>query len=314
MNSEPKMSKVDGSPHIRPPANVGYGLLLRLGCAITYVIYAMLFKLANQFGKSGPFDLLFFRALFALPLVFLWTVRRSGIAALAPRNPLVHLGRSALGIVAVLFTYQSFIMLPLSLAITISFTAPIFATLLSGLILKERVAAYHWLAIAIGFLGIAIASRPGTDHISPHAILVAIVSAILQGAVTVTLRRVGQTETAESIVFWFLVCSTVVGAAAMPTLGHWPDTRTLTLLALGAVFSALMQLMMTASLQHAPIALLSSIDYSQIIWSALLGAVIFGALPSAATLLGATLIIISGIQVIWFDRRVRRQANASSVL
>jgi drug/metabolite transporter (DMT)-like permease len=307
------MKQVGRDPHIDPVASVGYGLLLRVGFAFTYVIYAMLFKLANQHGGSGPIDMLFYRALFALPLVFAWSARRSGISTLIPKRPMAHLCRSALGILAVLFTYQSFILLPFPLAITISFTAPIFATLLSAMILHERVALHHWLAIAIGFAGIATASNPAATSISPGSVAVAIISAILQGAVTITVRRLGKKETAGSIAFWFLACSLFVGAAAMPSYGHWPDRTGLMLLAVGGVVSALMQVMMTASLQHAPVALLSPIDYSQIVWAAVLGTAIFGAMPSAETLLGATLVVASGVMVTWFDHRARRRAEASIV-
>ncbi|QUT04527.1 DMT family transporter [Sphingobium phenoxybenzoativorans] len=310
---ERDMKQAGRDRHVDPAVSVGYGLLLRAGFALTYVIYAMLFKLANQHGGSGPVDMLFYRALFALPLVFAWSARRSGIATLIPKSPIAHLCRSALGVLAVLFTYESFILLPLPLAVTISFTAPIFATLLSALILHERVALHHWLAVAIGFAGIAIASNPGATNISSGSVAIAMTSAVLQGAVTVTLRRLGRKETAGSIAFWFLVCSLFVGAAAMPSYGHWPDRTGLVLLAAGGVVSALMQVMMTASLQHAPVALLSPIDYSQIVWAALLGLAIFGAMPSAETLLGATLVTASGVMVTWFDRRARRRAEASFV-
>lgn len=126
---------------------------------------------------------------------------------------------------------------------------------------------------------------------------------------TVTLRHLGKTETAGSIAFWFLVCSLLVGTAAMPSFGHRPDYNALALLAVGGAVSALMQLMMTASLRHAPVASLSPIDYSQIVWAALLGSAVFGTTPSEA---GATLVIMSGVLVTWFDRRARQRAEALS--
>jgi drug/metabolite transporter (DMT)-like permease len=71
--------------------------------------------------------------------------------------------------------------------------------------------------------------------------------------------------------------------------------------------------MMTASRQHAPVALLSPIDYTQIAWAALLGMAIFGATPSAETLLGATLVIAAGLMVTLIDRMARRRTEASSL-
>ena len=309
MEVDDDLEQDPGHDHSR---ELGFGLLLRLGSAIAFVTYVMLFKLANQQGGSGALEMLFFRAAFAIPLVLIWTGWRSGFSALVPKAPLSHLGRSALGIVAILFTYESFILLPLALAVTISFTAPIFATLLSAVILRERVALYHWLALGTGFAGIVIASNPGETEVSSLGVAVAIISAILQGVVTITLRHLGRTETVESIVFWFLMGSLLVGSVAMPILGRWPDREVLVFLVGGGLVSAGMQLMMTASLQRAPVALLSSIDYTQIVWAALLGYLVLGSPPEIATLLGSAFVIASGIQVMWLDRRARRRAEALS--
>ena len=107
---------------------------------------AALLKLASLDGVTAP-EMLFHRAFFGLPVVLLWVMTsQGGLKALKTRRPWAHAGRSALGVVSILCVFQTLTLLPLADATTLSFTAPIFATLLSFLILKEAVGPRRWAA------------------------------------------------------------------------------------------------------------------------------------------------------------------------
>lgn len=136
-----------------------FGVALRVGAACTYAVMAALLKRASEDGV-GAVEMLFYRSLFGLVVVLGWVVLTGGTRLLATRRPRAHLGRAVLGTVSILLTFQAFILLPLPTVITIGFTAPIFATLVSAALLGERVGRRRWAAVAIGFAGVLAVSRP----------------------------------------------------------------------------------------------------------------------------------------------------------
>ncbi|MBU3078903.1 DMT family transporter [Sphingomonas quercus] len=280
------------------------GIMLRVGAACTYAIMSALLKLASERGGVVPFEMLFYRALFGMLVVLTWVASGPGLGALTTRRPIAHILRSTLGIVSILLTFQAIIMLPLELAITIGFTAPIFATLLSAVLLGEPVGPRRWAAVAIGFAGIVVATRPGSAGLPLAGVAVAIASALGQGSVTVTLRRLGRTEHPAAIVFWFFFCSAVVGLVALPFTGHHHDWGTFAYLAAGGLCGGAMQLMMTASLRFAPVSAVAPFDYLQIVWAIALGWTLWADAPAWTTLAGAALIAGSGLYTAWREHRL----------
>lgn len=290
-----------------PPDRLLTGIALRIGAACLYAVMSALLKLAGERGVVAP-EMVFYRALFGLPIVILWVLAGPGLATLRPKRPGAHLARSVLGALSILATFQALILLPLAAAITIGFTAPIFATLLSAVILREPVGARRWAAVALGFAGIVIATRPGTVALPLIGVVVAVLSALGQGSVTVTLRHLGRTEHPAAIVFWFFTFCTLAGLAALPFFGRGHDAGTFALLVAGGTAGGMMQLMMTMSLRVAPVSVVAPFDYSQILWAILLGWTIWGVAPAWATLAGAGLIAGSGLYTAWREHRLRIRA------
>ena len=288
-------------PTLPAGEDIAGGIALRIAAAGCFSIMAAVLKLASRDGVTAP-EMLFYRAFFGLPVVLAWVLTQpGGLESLKTRRPLAHVGRSALGIVSILCVFQTLTLLPLADATTLSFTAPIFATLLSFLILKEAVGPRRWAAVAVGFIGVVIVMRPGAgDHAVPvEGIAFGLVAALLTAGVTITLRQLRDTEHVAAIVFWFFVGSSVVGAILLPFIGHWHSPLTFALLVGSGIAGGLAQLFMTASLQKAPVAVVAPFDYLQII-----GAVIFGwwllhTPPSLNTLAGAALIASSGLYTAW---------------
>ena len=287
---------------------IANGIALRIAAAGCFSVMAAVLKLVSLEGVGAP-EMLFYRAFFGLPVVLIWVLGRpDGLKALTTRRPWAHVGRSALGILSILCVFQTLTLLPLADATTLSFTAPVFATLLSFLILKEPVGPRRWAAVALGFVGVIIVMRPGAgDHAVPLVgIGFGLAAAVLTAAVTITLRQLRDTEHVAAIVFWFFVASSIVGAILLPFVGHWRSPQILALLIASGVVGGLAQLFMTASLQKAPVAVVAPFDYLQII-----GAVIFGwwllhTPPSLNTLAGAALIASSGLYTAWREH-VRRK-------
>src|SRR3982751_4362904 len=164
------------------------GILCRIGSGLSFSTMGALFKLASIQGFSAP-ELVFYRSLFSLPVVLLWVLKRESLSALRPNNPLAHVWRSSLGLLSMGLTFQALILLPLADATAINFTAPIFATILSYLVLKEEIGVHRWSAVVLGLVGVLIVAQPTGSSLPLLGVAVALAAAIGQAAVTTTLRH-----------------------------------------------------------------------------------------------------------------------------
>jgi drug/metabolite transporter (DMT)-like permease len=286
---------------------IASGIALRIASAGCFSIMSALLKVASTHGVVAT-EMLFYRALFGLPVVLVWVLTsQGGLKALRTERPWAHVRRSVLGISGILCIFQALTLLPLADATTLGFTAPIFATLLSAVVLRETVGRHRWIAVLIGFAGVAVVMRPGSEPGSAHALpllglAIGLLGAVLQAGVNVTLRQLKDTEHVAAIVFWFFVASLAVGGLLLPLFGHWHDWTTLALLAGGGVAGGLAQLTVTASLRAAPVAVVAPFDYLQIVGAVVFGWWLLSSPPSLNTLAGAALIASSGLYTVWRER------------
>ncbi len=311
------MSSVQQSP---ATDQIGRGVALRICAAGAFSVMAALLKLSAADGVTAP-EMVFYRALFGLPVVVAWVLMtrggvRGAIQALTPNNPWAHILRSVIGVSSIFCVFQALSLLPLADATTLSFTAPIFATILSFLLLKEQVGVRRWAAVAVGFVGVLIVTRPldgllsgSGEHALPIAgIAIGLLAALLTAGVAITLRQLGRTEHVAAIVFWFFVACSAVGALTLPVFGRMHEPATFALLIGAGVAGGSAQLFMTSSLQNAPVSVVAPFDYLQIV-----GAVVFGwwllhTPPTVSTLTGAALITAGGLYPAWREHLRRRQS------
>ena len=291
-----------------------YGMALRAAAALSFSLMYALMKWAATLEPVSAGEMVFYRSLFGLPVVLFWVLRsKGGLASLSTRRPMVHVWRCALGVTGILLIFQGLKLLPLADATTIGFTAPIFATLLSILFLKEKVGRHRWTAVALGFLGVLVMVRPGAEGAPPLVgLLFALGGAFVAASVTVTLRQLGKTESATAIVFWFFVACATVGGVLTLIDGHSHSWPVLAILAAGGLAGGLAQLLMTTSLQHAPVSALAPLDYLQMVGAVVLGWLLLSDMPTAATLAGAALIAGSGLYTAWRERVLRREITPPS--
>jgi drug/metabolite transporter (DMT)-like permease len=287
------------------------GILCRIGSGLSFSSMAALLKLASTHGLNAP-ELVFYRSLFALPVVLLWVLGTANIAALKPNRPLAHVWRSGLGLFSMGLGFQALILLPLADATAINFTAPIFATILSFLLLKEQVGLHRWTAVLVGFAGVLVVARPGGTGLPLAGIAVAIAAALCQSGVTTTLRQLHGRENLCAIVFWFTITCVAVGGLFMPVFGHVHDLPTMALVAAAGLLGGTGQLFVTASLR-APVSVISPFDYLQIVAATFYGWLLFSDVPKVSTMAGAALIAASGLYTAWREHRRRLQQAAAVV-
>lgn len=291
-----------------PTERPAFAIGLRLA---SVVVLSLMWALAKLLGERGVHlvELLFYRQLVAIPVVYAWIHYTVGPAGIATRRLDLHATRTFIGLVSMCFNFGSVMLLPLAEATTIGFTAPIFATIFSALILREVTGVHRWSAILIGFVGVVIMARPDTVHFPPIGLAVAIMAAIGVASISILLRALSRTERAPAIVFWFTVLSVPPLAIAMLWFGQMHDPVTWALLVAMGICGGVAQLLLTSALRWAPVAVVLPMDYSAIIWAAILGFLFWGTLPVASTWAGAALIVASGLYIIFREQRLGRIAT-----
>ena len=288
------------------------GIALRASSATAFAGMSALLKAASEHGVTTP-EMIFYRNAWALLVVGGWITVGPGWSAVRTRAPLAHLTRSVVGLLSMLLTFGALALLPLGEATTLTYAAPILATLLSGILLAEKIGVRRWCAVAVGFVGVLLVARPG-DGVTGLGLLVGIAAAVGQSAVMITIRQISRTEQTTAIVFWFTIFTTLAGAAMLPLFGHSHDLPTSGLLAGAGLLGGFAQLSMTASLRFAPVSVVVPLDYLQIVWGITIGWLVFLTPPTSLMLAGAALITASGIYTAYREHvRGRIPAEAGSM-
>ena len=291
----------------RPIAGVGLRLLTALLLAVMFALV----KLASTRGVNLV-ETLFYRqcgsAFCAAGLV----AAGPGFRSLQSKRVGAHVGRMALGMVAMALNFLAMIMLPLAEATAIGFSVPIFSTVLAALLLGEPTGRWRWGAVAAGFIGVLLIVQPGTGEVPLRGASVALTAALLTASVTIVIRRLGKTERATTTVFWFAASSLVPLGVMMIWFAEAHDPVTWSILGGLALAGGLAQLSLTGALRLAPVALVMPMDYTSLIWATLLGMWIFSELPTSWIWIGAPIIIASGLIIVWREHRLARQAALSA--
>ncbi len=296
-----QLAQVVNSP---PPNRVSAGLALRLLAMALLATMIALIKLAEQRGATLA-EIIFFRQFCAVPLITVWLLAGPGWRSIATRRIGAHVLRTVLGLLGMVTAFGAVLLLPLAEATTLQFTVPIFATILGAVILKEPAGLHRWGAVLVGFVGVLIVAQPGSGRFPLLGTGVGLTAALLGATIAIFLREIGRTENSSTTVFWFTILS-------LPPLGiaylfnfQLHDWITWALLAGIGVIGVGAQLALTSSVRFAPVSSVVPMDYSSLIWGTLYGWLLFGSLPGATTWIGATIIIASGLYIVYREHRLK---------
>jgi drug/metabolite transporter (DMT)-like permease len=298
-----ELSHMTSTP--RPEQNRLLGIALRIGAATSFAFMAAMIKLGYEAGVSTP-ELAFYRFGFGLPPLLIWIALSRNFGAWRTDRPGAHLLRAAIGLTTMVLAFNALSYLPLAEATAISFVAPLFAVMLSALILREDVGLHRWSAVALGFGGVLIVMRPGGSELPAIGLGIALVAALGVGCVNITIRQIGRTEGPQTTVLWFTVTSMLAIGLLMPFYAQSHDVRTWMVLAALGTFGGLGQLFLTASLRYAPVPVIVPFDYTQLLWAVLLGWLIWDMHAPASTWAGAAVIIASGLYTVYREHRLGR--------
>jgi drug/metabolite transporter (DMT)-like permease len=284
-------------------------IALKLGQTLSFSLMYAMIKLA---GNVPIGQVVFYRGFFALLPLFIWTFFTVGpLEAIKTRRPAYHVVRAVLGTTSMFSSFLAVQLLPLVTVTAFNFVQPIFAVILAALFLSEKVGKYRWGAVIVGFLGVLLMIEPHggltallTLKLS-KGVVYALVSSFLTAVVVVWIRQMSATERCEAIVFYFMTACAAMGAIVM----LWDYAP----IGWGAVFWLVLcglvggvgQLAMTYSYHYGEPSLLAPFDYAQMIWAMILGWFVFAEMPVAMVLLGAGVVIGSGLFIAWREHRLK---------
>lgn len=264
------------------------------------------------------------RSLVALPILACLIHFESGLAsALSGRAFWLTLRASAM-FVSYTAYYLAFPVLPLAEAVALFFAAPLFITMMAVPVLGEKVGWRSWAAIFIGLGGVLIILQPGSALFEPAALL-SLLAAFLYGVAALMARRLGATDTASVMTFYamgvYLIGATVLAVvlhlAGIETATHpslqflvrpWllPSLSDFLLMGSCGVIAAVAMTLLTHAYRIAQANLVTSFEYSGVLWAPLWGFLFFAELPRWTTIIGAVLVVGSGLLVLHSQTRTKR--------
>jgi len=257
------------------------------------------YDVSAKFLGTGyhPLQIIAAAGAMTMPLLLLYVLLDREPGSLRPARPGLMALRSVGTILNFVLGVTAFTILPLAEAYVIFFAMPIFITLLAVPFLGERIEPLRGLAVMAGLGGVIVALDPGRTPLNwGHA---AALAGALVGAMNyIIIRKTGPVERTAVLLVWPLLVLFLVTAATMPWVWVPMPVAHLGISAFMAAVLVAGVLMIIAAYRRAPAIVVAPMQYSQILWAAVLGALLFDETPAARTILGAAIIAAAGIVIV----------------
>jgi len=274
-----------------------------------FAIFATHDVIVKYLGATySPFQILFFSVMFGFPLISFMLVHDAKADNLRPHHPWWTALRTGSILVSSTCVFYAFSVLPLTQTYSILFSVPLIITLLSIPILGERVGIHRGAAVVVGLAGVLVVVRLGTVPLE-WGHLAALVGAFGSALASIIVRKIGRDERDLVLLLFPMLGSFLVMGALMPF-----DYKPMPLADLAAV--AVLSLLgfialncMIGAYKAAEAAIVAPMQYSQIIWATIFGMVFFNEEPEGITVLGATIIIASGLYIVLRESRANVSVN-----
>jgi drug/metabolite transporter (DMT)-like permease len=280
------------------------GVLLKLTSVALLASMAACVKYLGDDIPSG--EIIFVRGIISAAVLAVLARLSGGLHLLGTRNWRSHALRSLSGTVSMFSLFFALTSIPFAEVTAITFTAPMFLTVLAMLFLGERIHRYRWTALGIGFVGVLVIIAPQVSFARGDVLGVsaALSAAVFSALAMMFLRGMsGEGEHAITITFYFSM--TAMGAAALTALGGWPAPSALqwSIIVLAGVLGVLGQLLMTFSYRFAEASTIAPLDYANLLMALAYGYFLFGEVPRASVWIGAPLVVAAGLIILWREYR-----------
>ncbi|WP_439576764.1 DMT family transporter [Elioraea sp.] len=281
-----------------------------VGAAATFAVAASLVKWIA--AEIPTIQIVFFRSVVSLIALSPMIRREGGVKVLATRRFGWHVLRTVAGFGGMFTTFYGYAHLPLAEVTALGFTMPLFLTALSIPFLGEQVGIRRWSAVMVGFLGVLLILRPGAGDIALGPALVVVFGAVCWAVAMIAIRRMGEVgESNVVIVAWFSIGGTVL--AGTLTLFAWvtPSPQQFAILVGVGLVSTLAQLLITEGYRRGETTLVAPFEYTGILWTAVIGLVVWGEQPAPTMLAGVAVLVVSGLYILHREVMKRQTMPAS---
>ena len=289
-------------------SNNSLAFILKIFSVFSFVIMDVFIKkLSNNIPTN---EIIFFRCLFGLmPVTFMMLITKSSIKTSKIR---LHIYRAIFASLAMFEFFKSFHLLPLAEVSSISFASIMISTILAIILLKEKVGIRRWIAIFIGFIGILIILRPGTNIFSFYMLLPLLGATALSVAIII-MKSVLKFDKPPTCSFYMhcLVAALMIGTLYFNFI--IPTKNELFLLFCMGFAGGIAQILATNAYRISDVSILAPIDYSTIIWAITFGIIFFNDYPDLYVIIGSLVIVISTYYIIYREKKLGQKINLNKV-
>lgn len=309
------------SPPFRRDSAKGVAFLVA-GVAV-FSVQDLILKLLS--GDYPLHQAMVLRSLTAIPFLLALVHYEAGLKSLFTPGTGAMIRRGAIMFLAYTTYYIALPALPMATTVALYFSAPLFITLLSVLILKEQVGPRRWLALFAGFVGVIIMVRP-TGAVFEWAALLPVMSGFAYALSMISARRLGVTESAAALAFWgnavflaaALVMSAVLGSGSFTNEAHPSLAFLLRGWAMPSAFDAMLMMacgviaaagltLLTQAYRIAEASVVTPFEYTGLLWSVIYGWVFWRQWPDATAWAGIAIIVGAGLYVLWREQTAKSQ-------
>lgn len=294
-------------PQSRNPALIG--IAWKVASA---VVFTVMLALVKYVGDRVPVGQILFSRNFVglLPVFLMVTLQGSVRSCLVTGNRFGHVKRAATGVLAMGLWFAALQRLSLPEATAIIYAAPLFMVVFAALLLGETVRIYRWSAVAVGFAGVLVIVSPqlagGADleEAAFAGVVLALTAALFMALTSVFVRQLTATERTSTIVIYFFVTASLISLVSLPFGWVLPSAEDFLVLFLIGLLGGVGQIMVTNAYQHAEASVIAPLEYTSMIWAVSFGYLFFGEVPRTMVLVGALIVIASGVFVILRERQL----------
>lgn len=271
-----------------------------LSALIAFAVFATHDVIVKTLGGTySAFQIVFFSVLLGFPFVTVMLMRDETHGTLRPVHPWWMLLRTGSAVVTGASAFYAFAHLPLAQVYAILFSTPLMITVLAIPVLGERVRFRRWMAVLVGLAGVMIVLRPGGETALEAGHLAALLAATGGAISSIIVRKIGQDERSVVLLLYPMMGNFVVMACILPFF-YTPMTVTdFGLVGIIAFLAFVAMMFQIVAYRSAEAVIVAPMQYSQIIWASLFGFFLFGERLDGGTILGASVIIGSGLYILF---------------
>lgn len=256
----------------------------------------------------APFQIIFFSTLLSFPLISLALMRDATMGNLRPVYPRWTLVRTACVVIGTVCGFYAFSTLPLAETYAILFAMPLLVTVLAIPVLGEKVGIRRGLAVGVGLTGVIVVLQPGATTLSLGH-LAALAAAVASALSSIIVRKIGNEERTVVLMLYPMIANFVLMACLLPLVYQPMPLLHLGQVGIISLFGFLAGIVVIAAYRRAEAAIVAPMQYSQILWATFYGWLIFGETVEGTTILGAAIIIASGLYIVFRENSGGKSEN-----